>query len=593
MTFQLQPEVPVFVGILLVAASLLVYSLRQYHRRGRTPELRAFIVLLFVICVWQLTAIFINVVTVPALIFAGNNFGNVVLVPGLFYSVAWFALAYTENTRWVNRWTAGVAVATIGVLATAVLFNPTAMIAHDGLTTQGPMTIAGVTFSEWVVLDLTLKPAFRGLQLYGYVLMIGSGGVVVRYLLANRGDIYRGQAVALAVGIGAILGVNSLLFAGLLPPEWNLTHVSFGVTAVAFAVAIFRYRLLAVAPIGRKQLVEQLADPVVMLDDHQRVVDCNPAARTLVDAPAGWRGMAAARFFAPFPDPVDWFTTAGSGETTLSKAGTERTFTVDSMPIEDGTNTQTGQLIRLHEITERKAREQQLREQNEHLDEFASIVSHDLRSPLNVAKGRLKIAGWASDSEEIEDAQAALTRMESMIDDLLTMARTSQTIDATGPVGLAAAARTAWTYSDVDECTLRVSVPADIEIAADRDRLVQVFENLYVNAAEHNETPVTVRVGVLGDGELASDAGQRSGFYVADDGTGIDATNHDDVFESGYTAASGGTGFGLAIVQDTVTAHNWEITVTDSSDGGARFEITGVRSAADNEAQTEREVSQE
>ena len=271
MTFQLQPEVPVFVGILLVAASLLVYSLRQYHRRGRTPELRAFIVLLFVICVWQLTAIFINVVTVPALIFAGNNFGNVVLVPGLFYSVAWFALAYTENTRWVNRWTAGVAVATIGVLATAVLFNPTVMIAHDGLTTQGPMTIAGVTFSEWVVLDLTLKPAFRGLQLYGYVLMIGSGGVVVRYLLANRSDIYRGQAVALAVGIGAILGVNSLLFAGLLPPEWNLTHVSFGVTAVAFAVAIFRYRLLAVAPIGRKQLVEQLADPVVMLDDHQRV----------------------------------------------------------------------------------------------------------------------------------------------------------------------------------------------------------------------------------------------------------------------------------------------------------------------------------
>jgi len=138
-----------------------------------------------------------------------------------------------------------------------------------------------------------------------------------------------------------------------------------------------------------------------------------------------------------------------------------------------------------------------------------------------------------------------------------------------------------------------VSVPADIEIAADRDRLVQVFENLYVNAAEHNETPVTVRVGVLGDGELASDAGQRSGFYVADDGTGIDATNHDDVFESGYTAASGGTGFGLAIVQDIVTAHNWEITVTDSNDGGARFEITGVRSAADDEAQSEREVSQE
>ncbi|RJX43520.1 hypothetical protein DM826_06205 [Halonotius aquaticus] len=593
MTFQLQPEVPVFVGILLVTASLLVYSLRQYHRRGRTPELLAFIVLLSVICVWQLNAIFVSTITVPALILAGNNFGNAVLVFAFVYSFTWFGLTYTEQTRWINRWTVGFALATIAATSVMVVLNPEFMLKANGLMTQGPVTIAGITFAEWVALDLTLTPAFRLFQLYTYAILLLGGGIIARYLVANRGDIYTGQAAALCVGAGAPLAASTALFLRVLPPEWNPSHVAFGVTAVAFAVAIFRYRLLKVAPIGRKQLVEQLADPVVMLDDHQRVVDCNPAARELVDAPEGWRGMAATEFFAPFPDSVDWVTTDESGETTLSEAGTERTFTVDSVPIENRTNTQTGQLIRLHEITERKAREQQLRDQNEHLDEFASIVSHDLRSPLNVAKGRLKMAGRECDSEEIEDAQAALTRMESMIDDLLTMARTSQTIDATEPVGLAAAARTAWTYSDVDECTLQASVPEDVKIAADRDRLLQVFENLYVNAAEHNETPVTVRVGVLGDGGLATDAGQRSGFYVADDGTGIDATDHDDVFESGYTAASGGTGFGLAIVQDIVAAHNWEITVTDSSDGGARFEITGVRPAADDEAQSKRELAQD
>ncbi|TQQ78912.1 sensor histidine kinase [Halonotius roseus] len=583
MTFQLQPEVPVFVAILLVTASLLLYALRGYHRRGQTPELQAFIVLLFVICVWQLTAIFISVITVPELIFVGNNIGNVLLVPGLAYSLAWFSLTYSGHTAWVNRWTAGVALATIGGVAVAVVLNPSLMLVSNGLTTQGPVTIAGVTFTEWVALDLTLQPAFRLYQLYIYLVMLGSGVIVVRYLLKNRGEIYRGQAVALAVGIGAVPGVNSLLFVGILPPEWNLTHVSFGVTAVAFAVAIFRYRLLEVAPVGRQQLVEQLADPVVMLDDHHRVVDCNPAARELVGAPENWRGMAATAFFAPFPDPVGWFTTAGSGETTLSEAGTERNFTIDSVPIENRTSTQTGQLIRLHEITEQKARERQLREQNEHLDEFASIVSHDLRSPLNVAQGRLKIAGWECDSEEITEAEKALTRMESMIDDLLTMARTSQTIDETEPVGLASAARTAWTYSDVDDCTLQVSFPESIKIHADRDRLLQVFENLYGNAAEHNETPVTVRVGVLGNERLTTDDGQRSGFYVSDDGTGIAADDREEVFESGYTAASGGTGFGLAIVQDIVTAHGWEIAVCDSSDGGARFEITGVRPVADDE----------
>jgi len=581
MALQFQPEVPVFVGILLVTASLLVYSLRGYHRRGETPELQAFIVLLFVICVWQLTAIFINIITVPELIFLGNNLGNVVLVPGLAYSLAWFALTYSGHTAWVNRWTAGVALATIVGIGLAVMINPDLMLTSNGLITQGPVTIAGVTFTEWVVLDLTLQPAFRLYQLYIYLVMLGSGVIVVRYLLNNRGEIYRGQAVALAVGIGVVPGVNSLLFAGILPPEWNLTHVSFGVTAVAFAVAIFRYRLLSVAPVGRKQLVEQLSDPVVMLDDEDRVVDCNPAARHVVDAPEAWRGMSASAFFAPFPDPVEWFTTDRAGETTLSEGGTERCFTMHSVQIETQENTQTGQLIRLHEITEQKAREQQLREQNEHLDEFASIVSHDLRSPLTVAQARLKIAERERDSEEIAEAEQALTRMESMIDDLLTMARMSQTIEETEPVGLQTTARVAWTYSDVDGCTLQTDLPESVEIHADRDRLLQVFENLYVNAAEHNETPVTVRVGVLGDGRLTTEDGQQSGFYVADDGAGIAADNREEVFESGYTAVGGGTGFGLAIVQEIVTAHGWEITLTDSSDGGARFEITGVRSVGD------------
>ena len=143
MTFQLQPEVPVFVAILLVTASLLLYALRGYHRRGQTPELQAFIVLLFVICVWQLTAIFISVITVPGLIFVGNNIGNVLLVPGLAYSLAWFALTYSGHTAWVNRWTAGVALATIGGVAVAVVLNPSLMLVSNGLTTQGPVTIAG------------------------------------------------------------------------------------------------------------------------------------------------------------------------------------------------------------------------------------------------------------------------------------------------------------------------------------------------------------------------------------------------------------------------------------------------------------------
>jgi signal transduction histidine kinase len=66
------------------------------------------------------------------------------------------------------------------------------------------------------------------------------------------------------------------------------------------------------------------------------------------------------------------------------------------------------------------------------------------------------------------------------------------------------------------------------------------------------------------------------GFYVADDGTGVPEADRDDVFDSGYSTTQAGTGFGLAIVAEIAEAHGWDIALTESEDGGARFEVTGV-----------------
>jgi signal transduction histidine kinase len=233
-------------------------------------------------------------------------------------------------------------------------------------------------------------------------------------------------------------------------------------------------------------------------------------------------------------------------------------------------------LVQLREITEQKTRERQLEKQNEDLDEFASMISHDLQSPLNVAKGRLKLAERESDSEHLAEVDEALTRMESLIDTLLTKARYSQTADDFEPIPLERAAKTAWTYSDIDDCTFHTLVPTEVEIIADRDRLLELFQNLYENAGDHNETPVNVRVGVIGEETAPSSDGEQTGFYVADDGSGISPGDRENLFEKGYTTSSSGTGLGLAIVQDIVTAHDWEITVTESEDDGARFEITSV-----------------
>ncbi len=215
------------------------------------------------------------------------------------------------------------------------------------------------------------------------------------------------------------------------------------------------------------------------------------------------------------------------------------------------------------DITDRVKREQELQRQNDRFDEFASVVSHDLRTPLAAAKGYLEQALTTNDPTDLENVDAALDRLDTLIDDLLTLAKKGQTVADKKPVALGDVAEEAWLTVPTAEATLEIR--DDATIHADDSRLRELFENLFQNAVEHGGRDVTVYVGTLADG-----------FYIEDDGVGIDPDDRDDVFNRQYTTKDNGTGFGLAIVQTITEAHGWTITITDSDDGGARYEITDV-----------------
>lgn len=216
------------------------------------------------------------------------------------------------------------------------------------------------------------------------------------------------------------------------------------------------------------------------------------------------------------------------------------------------------------DISEQKERERNLQQERDRLDEFASVVSHDIRNPLNIAEGRLELVREECDSEHIDSIDRALTRMDDLIDDLLTLARGGDYVSETEAVDLADLSENSWLNVETANATLRT--PDDLTIRGDRSRLAQLLENLIRNAVEHGGDDVTVTVGELTDG-----------FYFEDDGPGIPEDERDDVVDAGYSTAEDGTGFGLSIVNQIVEAHGWEIRVTEGIDGGARFEITGVK----------------
>ena len=243
-----------------------------------------------------------------------------------------------------------------------------------------------------------------------------------------------------------------------------------------------------------------------------------------------------------------------------------------------GTGLALGGIIGIYAVRLHRANAQ-LRAQNERLDEFASIVGHDLRNPLNTLSISLELAERTGDEEHFERATRSVDRMEGLIDDLLALARQGESAGEPEPVSLAAVTDDARDTVETGDAT--VTVTEDLTVRADRSRLRQLLENLLRNAVEHGspnsrgEIPehpiqcggtVTITVGAIDD----------RGFYVADDGPGIPDDERGQIFETGYSTAGSGAGIGLAIVKRIVDAHDWEITVTDSEGGGARFEITAV-----------------
>jgi PAS domain S-box-containing protein len=265
------------------------------------------------------------------------------------------------------------------------------------------------------------------------------------------------------------------------------------------------------------------------------------------------------------------------------KDGTEFWSEVQISPIADEDGEVSNFVGFQQDISERKRKERHLERQLKQFERFGGVLSHDLKSPLTAAKGRIKMAQEEYEDEHLERANEALERVESLIEDLADVMREGELVNDIGEVSLEETAREVWetVASGNEDVTLEVE---DSLIRADEDALARLLENLLRNAVEHGSTgnrtesddavehagpDAHVKVGALPDG-----------FYVEDDGPGIPPDERDGVFGFGHTAKEEeGHGVGLASVRQIAVAHGWEVGVTEGEEGGARFEIKDVEKA--------------
>jgi signal transduction histidine kinase len=290
-----------------------------------------------------------------------------------------------------------------------------------------------------------------------------------------------------------------------------------------------------------------------------------------------------------------------------------------------GSGAAVGALVGTYSVRLQRANAE-LERTNERLERVAEVISHDLRSPLTVAKGRLELAEGESDSEHLESVGRSLDRMEALVEDVLTLARERDRVDELEPVDLASVCRDTW--ENVETANAGLAVDEELTVRADRSRLRQLLGNLFRNAVEHgsrnapshahdnavehgsrnapshahdnavehgsagpdartrlddavdgttDDTDSADGVAGRADAELTVTVGaSNEGFYVADDGSGLPEGSEEEIFESGVTTSASGTGLGLSIIREVARGHGWEVTAGESEHGGARFDVTGV-----------------
>ncbi|WP_435364714.1 histidine kinase N-terminal 7TM domain-containing protein [Haloarchaeobius sp. DYHT-AS-18] len=429
--------------------------------------------------------------------------------------------------------------------------------------------------------------AFYAFTAYAYVLVLSATALLARAYAESTG-LYRRQVAGLLAGSLAPFAASALYLFG---PEafrtYNLTAFGFFVTAAAVAWSVFRNRLFQLRPVARRTAVEQMKDPAIVLDVDDRILDFNPAAIPLFEGDDPTGRLADEASTVPFDGDTGALVTVtdGDGET----GHYERTRTA----LTDGAG-DIGSLVVFRDVTDRVRRERELRRQNERLDQFASVVSHDLRNPLGTAAGYLDLYRETGDEAHYDAAERAHDRMETIVQDLLSLARDGGAVTSTEAVEVATAAERAWESVADDGATLRIA--GDTTVEADRGRVLRLFENLFRNSVEHGSTGSraqpgdAVEHGSTGNpGHQLTDGGNGStgdplqisvgplpdgtGFYVADDGVGLPEDLRETAFQSGVTGSEHGTGLGLAIVSSIAEAHGWRVRATSSNEGGARFEI--------------------
>ncbi len=586
MYWQYTSFIWVYIAAAAIAVSMGVYSWRHRHIPGAV----SFAIVEFSSALWSIANVLEKSRTdLASILFFVNVAWTAVAV--LTPATLTLALEFAGFTHWLTRGRIALMAAVPATMAALSWTNN-----YHGLLRH---TVFLRTVGTLTVLGRTPGPLYLVTFVNAYCTMLAAIGVLVVALWRSP-RAYRGQAWTLLTGLFIIVAGSVGYNLGLNRLPFDITSTMFVPAGIAFMFGLFRYRLFDIAPVAHEIVFASMRDSVFVLDAHERVTNLNEAARRLLGPKL--EDILARPLAALLHDQHDLAALATMGsqnEIILEGADRPSYFEVRASAMCDRRGRQIGRLVVLHDISERKRAEEQLKAAKQAAEsaariksDFLATMSHEIRTPMNAVLGMTSlILETRLDDEQREMVEIVRNSGESLltiINDVLDFSKIESgnleleqrpfdlglcVEETLGLLSFKAAEKSLDLAYVMPDCVPRV-------ITGDVTRVRQILFNLVGNALKFtNKGEIVISISAR-PRNLAGPAYEIH-CTVRDTGLGIPADRLESIFQpfrqldASTTRKYGGTGLGLAICKRLCELMNGRIWVESQGPGmGSSFHFT-------------------